>query len=506
MSDRSLSKTTRRELLRRFGTLGLAHPAMGTLGLNLAAMSQASAASDGGGYKALVCIFLYGGNDAYNTVLATDTPSWQAYMAARSDIALAPPGAAAVKTMDAPFNARLGGAIALPHDSQGRGLAVHPCLREVAGLYGQNRLAILSNVGTLVGPLSKAQYAIPSVPRPAKLHSHNDQQSTWQAMSPEGATSGWGGRMVDMMLSGNGHPMFSTISVSGNAVWLSGKQTRAYQLDHSGAIRAGGEGSTLFGSAEARQRLLSVMRTAREDRILSREYAGVADRSIDAQRELVTAMPSAIAGPWGSPDTKPGEVDKLLMYRDPETGSMAANPLAQQLQAVSRMIAARQSLGMNRQVFFVSLGGFDTHSGQGVRQALGLAKLSHGMAYFDAVMRAMGTDQNVTAFTASDFGRNFASNGDGCDHGWGGHHFVMGGAVRGGLPYGRFPTYGTSDGVGGFNSPDQLAGGTLLPAISTDAYAATLGRWFGLSDTDLTGLFPNLNRWNASARNLGFMA
>jgi uncharacterized protein (DUF1501 family) len=168
------------------------------------------------------------------------------------------------------------------------------------------------------------------------------------------------------------------------------------------------------------------------------------------------------------------------------------------------MIAARDTLGMTRQVFFVGLGDFDTHDGQPRRHAANMARLAQAMKYFDATLTAMGVGSDVTTFTASDFGRTFTTNGDGSDHGWGGHHFVMGGAVRGGDLYGTFPTYGSSDGRGGFTSPDQIAAGALLPALAVDQYAATLGRWFGVSDSDLATILPNLR--NFSTHDLGFMA
>jgi uncharacterized protein (DUF1501 family) len=220
---------------------------------------------------------------------------------------------------------------------------------------------------------------------------------------------------------------------------------------------------------------------------------------------LSGALPGAGAGPWGTPGLPPGQPDPLLQYLDPETGLMVPNPTAAQLQAVARMIAARSTLGMARQVFFVGVSGYDTHDTQQQRHTRLLAQLAHALAYFDNVTTQMGVADMVTTFTASDFGRTFASNGDGCDHGWGGHHMVMGGAVRGGDIYGKLPVYGTADGQGGFTSEDQLAGGMLLPSTSVEAYAATLGSWFGLSNSELLTILPGLAQWNFSQRNLGFM-
>ncbi len=509
--NRPLSTPTRRELLRRGVLLGLGQPVLsglGGFGLSLAAMGPAAAANTSG-YKALVCLFLTGGNDAYNTLLATDSASWAAYGAAREasgeGIALAAPGTPA--NLSSPsLHARLGGVLPIaPANAQGRSYALHPVLTGVRDLFAARRLAWVGNVGPLVGPTTKAAFVAGTAPRPPKLFSHNDQQSVWQAFSTEGATRGWGGQMADRVLAGNARAMFTSVSLSGNAVWLSGQTARPYQLAPTGAIHIGGSDGKTFGSATVQQKMLALMRSTRDDSIAQREHAAVVGRSIDAEALLAGTLPGPGAGPWGTAGLPAGRIDPLLQYKDPETGVLALNPAAQQLQAVARMIAARGALGLSRQVFFVGLPGFDTHDTQQQRHTRLLAQLNHALAYFDSVTQQMGVGQQVTTFTASDFGRTFAANGDGCDHGWGGHHLVMGGAVLGGDLYGRFPAYGLSDGKGGYLSDDQLDAGALLPSTPVEAYAATLGRWFGLSDSELLAVLPNLRNWNTGQRNLGFM-
>jgi uncharacterized protein (DUF1501 family) len=509
--NRPLSNPTRRELLRRGVLLGLGQPVLSGLGgfsLSLAAMGPAAAANTSG-YKALVCLFLTGGNDAYNTLLATDSASWSAYAAARAasseGIALAPPGTPA-NLASPSLHARLGGVLPIaPAHAQGRSYALHPVLSGVRDLFAAGRLAWVSNVGPLLGPTTKAAFLAGTAPRPPKLFSHNDQQSVWQAFSTEGATRGWGGQMADRVLAGNARAMFTSVSLSGNAVWLSGQTARPYQLAPTGAIHIGGIDGKTFGSATVQQKMLALMRSTRDDSIAQREHAAVVARSIEAEALLADTLPGPGAGPWGTAGLSAGQVDPLLQYRDPETGALTLNPAAQQLQAVARMIAARGALGLARQVFFVGLPGFDTHDTQQQRHTRLLAQLNHALTYFDSVTQQMGVGHQVTTFTASDFGRTFAANGDGCDHGWGGHHLVMGGAVLGGDLYGRFPTYGLSDGRGGYLSDDQLETGALLPSTSVEAYAATLGRWFGLGDSELLAVLPNLRQWDASQRNLGFM-
>ncbi|MED5620643.1 DUF1501 domain-containing protein [Ideonella sp. BN130291] len=501
------SSASRREFLRRAGAFSLLGPAA-PLALNLAALGSASAQSTGD-YKAIVCLFLFGGNDTYNTVLATDAASWANYQSVRNQapdpIALKSVGTVPVGSAAAGSPDRLGGVLALnPINAQGRSFAVHPQLVAARDLFNAGRLAIVPNAGPLIAPTTKADYKNAGFAKPASLFSHNDQQSTWQTLAAEGATTGWGGRMGDLLASQNGRSVFTSVSASGNAVWLSGQQVLQYQVSTGGAIRIGGSGNTLFGSAVALEKMRSIMRTARLDSALARDHAGAVGRSIDAEASFSAALPSATTAPFGTPGAT--GTDPLLQYDNPITGAKATNNLAQQLQVVARTIAARGTLGMKRQVFFVSLGGFDTHDFQNRNHADLMARLSHGLAYFDAVLGAMGVRDSVTTFTASDFGRTFTSNGDGTDHGWGAHHLVMGGAVKGRDLYGNFPAYGLPDGKGDFTSPNQLSNGALLPETSVEQVGATLGRWFGLSDSQLLDLFPRLSNFDAARRNLGFLA
>lgn len=494
---------SRRTFLRRLGALSAAGAAA-PLAASLAGIGSAAAQTTSG-YKALVCIFMYGGNDAYNTVLATDAESWNDYLAVRDTIALRAPGTPPLPSAGSGSPDRLGGVLAIdPARAQGRSFALHPVMGGARDLFEAKRLAIVANVGPLLRPTTKAQYENERFAKPPKLFSHNDQASTWQAGAPEGATAGWGGRVADLVMEGNRRAIFTSISASGNAVWLAGNNVLQYQLSSRGAIRIGSWGNTLYGSAEALARMHNVMRRARSSGVLAQDHAAVVGRSIDAEASLAAALPAADAAPYGTPGLPGGTPDPLLQYDDPRSGGKSTNPLAQQLQIVARTIAARSALGMHRQVFFVSMGGFDTHDGQNSAQADNLARLSHGLKYFDATLAAMGVAGDVTTFTASDFGRTFTSNGDGTDHGWGAHHFVMGGAVRGGDVYGRFPTYSRCDERGVFASPNQIGNGTLLPEVSVDQYAATLARWFGVADGQLPDLFPNLANFDAGTRDLGF--
>jgi len=508
--------SARRLFLRHASTVGALAGAGAPLAINLLAAGTAAAVA-AGDYKALVCIFLFGGNDAYNMVLPTDSASWQAYSTTRNQapdsIALLAAGVAPVGTAAVASPARLGGVLPIsPINAQGRSFALHPLMGSLQNLFNTDlRLAILPNIGPLVLPTTKAQYGTASHPRPASLFSHNDQQNTWQALAPEGATRGWGGRMGDVLAAMNSRSAFTSVSASGNAIWLAGQTVQQYQVSVNGAIRMGADGNgRVYGSADVTAALERIASRSRGGHAFEADMAAVAARSIGAETVLRTALRPASDPVFG---TAPGNYnpnnDPRLRYDNPLTGTTSANSLAQQLQVVARMIDAGMSgaTGARRQVFFVSMGGFDSHDLQNRNQADLMARLAQAMQYFDTTLGALGARNSVTTFTASDFGRTFTSNGDGTDHGWGGHHFVLGGAVRGGDLYGRFPAVALKNtNNNNFDgSPDQLGNGAMLPGTSVDQLGATLGRWFGLSDTEIADIFPNLANFNAGVRNLGFM-
>ncbi|HEX4510616.1 MAG TPA: DUF1501 domain-containing protein, partial [Burkholderiaceae bacterium] len=381
------SNLSRRQLLRRLGAIGASSAAAPWLA-NLAAMTPAHAS--GGNYKALVCLFMYGGNDAYNTVLPTDTASWNAYLAARNcgDDPIALAALNAPPNKGGGFNASLGGVLAIaPRNSQGRTFAVHPSLGAVRDLFGAGRVAVVPNVGPLVQPTKKRNLATAVLP--PKLMSHNDQQSVWQSMQPEGATVGWGGAMADCF-GGNRNPIFTSISTGPSAVWLSGRQVRPYSLSLQGPIQVGSATGALYGSTVAQQALTQIMGSTREAQWFEQDHATVVNRSMDAYKILGPAFPKAGAGPWGTADLPDGHVDPLLCYTAPSSGQSVLNPYSAQLQAVARMIAAQSAAGVSRQIFFVGVQGFDTHDGQNTRHADMLAAVAQAMSYWDTTTRSMG--------------------------------------------------------------------------------------------------------------------
>lgn len=500
---------SRRDFLRRASALsvmGAASP----LAMNLAGIGNAVAAT-ASDYKALICVYLTGGNDAYNTVLATDAASWDAYTQVRCQdpdpIGLRAAGSPVVRDTGAPFSDQLGGVLPIaPMRNQGRSFALHPSMSGVRDLFDSRRLAVVANVGPLLRPTTKDAYDAHTALLPPRLFSHNDQQSVWQSLSSEGATAGWGGRLVEPYLGDNGGSMFSNITMQGGAVWVNGVSLPSYQMAMTGPIRIGDDSGLLYGSDVAQAKLEAIMRSARSSHVMAVDHAAVAVRSNEAEKILRGTLPAAADGPWGTPGLGIDAIDPLLAYTNPDTGLVEQNSLAAEMQTVLRTIAARGALGIKRQVFFVNLDGFDTHNEHARKHASLVARLSHAMSYLDSTLRAMGLADNVTAFTASDFGRGFACNGDGTDHGWGGHHLVLGGAVKGGDIYGSFPIYGVGDSLGIYSSPDQLANGVMLPRVSVDQYGATLAQWFGQSAGDSLTMFPNLKNFDAGVQNLGFMA
>jgi uncharacterized protein (DUF1501 family) len=508
--------------------LGAAVP----FGLNMGAITRAAAQS-ASGYKALVCVFLAGGNDAFNTVLATDTTSWNHYLKHRrpvdgsTSIALMEAGVAPNASAAAGTPARQGGVLPIAHGNRavhsGRTFALHPSLSRLQQQHANGTAAVVANVGPLTRPTTKADWISPSASKPRKLFSHNDQQSTWQTFQTEGASAGWGGLMGDRLMSRNGvgrsqeemrviQRMFTCMSPMGAATWLAGQSVLPYQSSMTAVPGLGASGQ-VYGSATLRSALVNVMSqqaAASQANILVADHQDVVKRALLASDMLGSRLAALGASPWSTSGVTNAYNDPLLKYTSPNDGSQKFNTLALQLQMVARLIATSQSsaLNLNRQFFMVSLGGFDFHDRQVQDQAERLAMLDHALAYFDQVLRNMPSgdlSNQVTTFTASEFGRTFTSNGDGTDHGWGGHQFVVGGAVRGTEVYGTFPTYSSADAQGAFGSPDQINNGILIPTTSVDHLAYTLGRWMDVSHSDLMGFLPNLAQFNSAGHDLGFM-
>ncbi len=487
------SKHTRRAFLKRSGQLALTGTAL-PMALNLAAMGEAAAFNaPSGDYKALVCVFLYGGNDYANTVVPYDNASYDKYSAIRGGGAGRTAGGIALGQSE--LTATLLNPTTAPLDSVGlaRQFALHPSMTGMASLFNAGKAAVQLNVGPLVVPLTRAQYNSTdrtAYPRPPQLFSHNDQQSIWQSSSPEGSKVGWGGNIGDLAIANglNSNSLFTCMSVTGNAVFLSGDTALQYQLSTSGAIKIAPATSAVYGSTAVRDAIATLVQQQRSH-VLENEYNTVTRRAITAETQVSAALSAAA----------PATV-------------FPTDGLGPQMKMVARLIKGRAALGARRQVFLVSIGGFDLHDNL-IRDHGGLlGKVSAGMkALYDATVE-LGVADQVTAFTASDFGRTLASNGDGSDHGWGSHHFVVGGAVKGQAFYGTPPPISvgdTKDSAGNYLPENQwhVGQGRLLPSTSVDQYAATLARWFGVDGGELSGILPNLGHFggNVYPVNMGFL-
>lgn len=496
---------TRRAFLRRSAQLAFTGAALPTA-LNLAAMGEAAAfnATD---YKALVCVFLYGGNDYANTVVPYDATTYAQYAKVRGDGRTDGTASGIALGRSNLTPTLLTPATALPN---GRQYALHPSMTGLANLFNTGKAGVMLNVGPLVVPLTRTDYRGSNrtlYPLPPKLFSHNDQQSVWQSSSPEGSTVGWGGNLGDLALgnSANSNSLFTCMSVTGNTVFLSGDSALSYQVGTSGAVKINSvAGNSVYGSSAVRAAMAQIAQQSRSH-LLENEYNRVTARAIGAEGAITTALESPAAL-----DTTAAPNANFAAF---SPTVMANNSLAAQLKMVARLIAARNNLGTRRQVFFVSLGGFDMHDGLLNGHTNQLGRLSQAMTAFQESMVALGMADQVTAFTASDFGRTLTSNGDGSDHGWGSHHLMVGGAVNGttatrGRFYGSAPPVSVGDSLTDSNDQWHVGQGRLLPSTSVDQYAATLAKWFGVQSSEMADVLPNIGRFGATdyPLDLGFMA
>ncbi len=412
-------------------------------------------------YRALVCVFLFGGNDSYNMLVPNTTAEYNAYAASRQNLAL-------LQSDLLPITPASGG---------NPDFGLHPAMGGVQGLFQAGNAAFVTNVGPLVEPTTKDQYFNRSVTLPPQLFSHNDQQDQWTSLRGNvPSKTGWAGRMADLIRDGvAGQQMATNASLFGANLFQSADETVAYVMGPNGPIQFEGFSSTP-GDVLNEQRLafLRVV-DAQYDSIYERGFAAVQRRAIDAADTVSAAIASAPT------------LDNIAFPQ---------SQLGTQLRTVARLIAVRDQLQMQRQIFFVAAGGFDSHDDQVQNQPGLLGGISDAIAAFHAATVELQVQDRVTTFTQSDFGRTLTSNGDGTDHAWGGNQLVVGGAVAGGDVYGSYPALE----IGG---PEDVGGGRMIPSTSADQYAATLARWFGIPDADLDVVAPNLP--NFAQRDLGFM-
>jgi uncharacterized protein (DUF1501 family) len=487
MKDKTISVLTRRQFIRQAACAALGTGALTATVRDLRFLNAAMAQVPPTDYKALVCIFLSGGNDSNNLIIPTIPAEYADYSAIRSDaLALPLSGAPNVVLPISPLN------------SDGHQYGLHPACPELVTLFGEGKLAMLFNTGTLVYPLTRAQYQSGALAKPPQLFSHSDQITQWETSIPDRAPlTGWGGRCADLLAAMQPNaPISLCVTLTGANTFEVGNTVSQYSVTTSGAIAL----SSVTGS---RLQSLTNILALPNPNLQVRAHAGVAEHAIQTGGQLNAAIAATSAASYWT-------VPFPTTVTSPTDGSSFSSYLASQLRMVARLIeagyrdAASGGFGMKRQIFFCSTGGYDLHSGQtpgpgqttvGAHANL-LAELSQSMFAFQRAMEQLGLSSNVTTFTASDFGRTLLSNDSGSDHGWGSHHLIMGGAVNGRRTYGKFPTLA-------INGPDDTDTGRWIPSTAIDQYFATLATWFGVDSGNLGTVFPNLGRF--STPNLGFV-
>ena len=410
----------------------------------------------GDGYRALVCIYLEGGCDGFSLMVPTGQYEHQAFAEARGNLAV---GYDQLIGLD-------GGAS--PIGLHSRAAALQP-------LYDEGRLAMIANVGTLIEPTTVEQYQNNAVAIPAQLFSHSDQAIQWQQLQGRGkGVEGWGAKTADYLEQYQQNDYLTSVSLSGSNYWQTGTNRRPFSVTDTGVLQYQGmntEENWERPRADAFSQVVDLPRR----HLMSRAYADLQKRAMTVTSELGMAL----------------EQNAMLFGDTPPD-----NPLATKLNMVAQLVAAQESLGLKRQIFYVTMGGFDVHDNQSKEQPELFAQLADAMSYFQGKLDFLGQSQNVTTFTASDFGRSLLSNGDGTDHGWGNHLMAMGGAVNGGQIYGTLPALD-------INGPDSVHHGRVLPTLSATQYAATLLDWIGLESHQIDTVLPTL--YNFDSRNIGFM-
>ncbi|MAU76153.1 MAG: hypothetical protein CL831_04675 [Crocinitomicaceae bacterium] len=445
------NKISRRHFIGTTGCAAMGSTAFLSSFTTLGMMNSLAPSPPPDDYKALVCILLAGGNDSYNMVVPTSAEPYNVYANTRSNLALPQ-----------------GGLLPLDYtDASGINYGLNPAMPEVANMFNSGRAAVIANVGTLIEPVTKSQILSGAAPVPLGLKSHSDQARHWQTSVPQSRNAkGWGGKVADILASGNSNQdMSMNLSLAGTNLWQAGNTVDEFTITPQGSV-----GVNVLNNTDA----LSMIIGEGVSNIMDQQYADILKQTyankVNASQNQHNVFTAAISD------------------LNPLSTEFANNQFSKQMKMVAKSIAVSGSLGMERQTYYLKLGGFDTHGEVINNQAAKLSLLSAAIGSFYEAMDELGISEKVTTFTISDFARTLTSNGGGSDHGWGGHSMVFGGAVNGGQFYGQYPSLDIGGNL-------DIGNGVLIPEISTDQYFSELALWMGVSPSDLPNIFPNLENF-----------
>jgi len=453
-----------RNARRRFIKLGAktitgAGLALGANPILTLAQAADSNFADGADYRALVCVYLDGGSDGFSLLVPTGAAEYNEYARSRQDLSVSRSELIDLTTVSG------------NHDS----LGLNQHASALHDLYQDQRLALIANVGNLIVPTTRGEYEDKSVPLPSQLFSHSDQKIQWQQLQGRGRSElGWGAVAAKHLSGSQNRDYLTSVTIDGSNHWQSGSDQPPFSIQETGLLQLAGldmHSEWEKPRAEAFRRVMNLQ----QEHYFSSAYADIHNRAIQATAELGAVL----------------HLNAPIITEQPVKNSLAA-----QLGMVAQLIAVRGQLGMRRQIFYVRMKGFDVHDHQNRKQPVLFAELANALRFFQTTMEEIGEADNVTTFTASDFGRTLTGNGDGTDHGWGNHLMVMGGAVKGGEVYGQMPRMGT-------DGPDAIQNGRIVPSLSSAQYAGTLLRWMGLPDEQLHSTLPTLA--NFQETDLGFL-
>jgi len=468
MRNMTKKNISRRNFISKAGIATLGTGFLASSVFSLKSMANAAFSTErkgGGGYKAMVCLLLEGGADSFNMLIPRSNTEYNEYAISRSNLAI-------------PQNELLP---ITPLNNDGSQYGLHPAMPQIQSLFNSGEMSFMSNIGTLVEPVTKEEFWDGSVPLPLGLFSHSDQIQQWQNGRPHERTPiGWGGRISDIMTPGNPNqtvPM--SVSLSGNNVFQHGVGTIEFVINQNGSVGIYGYGEDDWHYNTVKTASINAMFAQQHSDPYKSTYINTLKNANNAGIEFREA------------------IENVAEF----STEFSNTPLSRKFEMIAKTIAAREDLGFEKQIFFVRFSGWDHHDDVLNEMNLMLPELDAAFAEFNSVMNELGTNNDVTTFSMSDFGRTLTSNGDGTDHAWGGNTMVMGGSVNGQYRFGEFPSLQ-------LNSPLDVGDGVLIPQISTDEYFAEIAMWFGVENEDISTIFPNLSNFydiNSGMPPIGFL-